>query len=224
VIYIHSVLYLPKNYQKMLSAILRGALISASLIIAIGAQNLFVLKQGLLKNHIFYVSAICFVCDFALMSIGIFGIGTFISSNSLITNILAISGAVFLVWHGFCAFKNAIKGTSSMQIEYNILNNNNLLKVVLATLAVTLLNPHVYLDTVVIVGGIASTLTSQQKLAFLIGAVCVSFIWFFGIGYGARLLTPLFKQKKVWIILDFLIGCIMFYIAYQLVWYIFECH
>lgn len=205
----------------MLSEIVNGALISASLIIAIGAQNLFVLKQGLLKNHIFYVSAICFVCDFGLMSIGILGLGTFISRNPLITNILAILGALFLIWYGFGAFKSAINGTSSMQIESQSTDNTSRIKVVMATLAVTLLNPHVYLDTVVIVGGIAGTLNSQQKLAFLIGAVCVSFIWFFSIGYGARLLTPLFKQKRMWVILDCIVGAVMFYIAYRLVMYVF---
>lgn len=204
----------------MISEIIRGAMISGSLIIAIGAQNLFVLKQGLLKNHIFFVSAICFACDFILMTIGILGIGTFISSNPLITNILALLGAVFLLWYGFCAFKSAIKGTSSMQVESHDPQNNRLMKVVLSTLAVTLLNPHVYLDTVVIVGGIAGTLNSEQKLAFLIGAICISFIWFFGIGYGARLLTPLFKRKKMWVILDCLVGIVMFYIAYRLVWYV----
>ncbi|MWN04729.1 LysE/ArgO family amino acid transporter [Gilliamella sp. Pas-s95] len=205
----------------MLEDVMQGALISASLIIAIGAQNLFVLKQGLLKNHIFFVAAICFICDFALMSVGILGVGSFISTNLLITRILAILGAVFLILYGFSAFKSAIQGNSYMQIESQDPQNNRLLKVVLATLAVTLLNPHVYLDTVVIVGGIAGTLTSEQKLAFLIGAVCVSFIWFFGIGYGARLLTPLFKQKKMWVILDFLVGCVMFYIAYRLVLFVF---
>lgn len=208
----------------MISEIIRGAMISGSLIIAIGAQNLFVLKQGLLKNHIFFVSAICFACDFILMTIGILGIGTFISSNPLITNILALLGAVFLLWYGFCAFKSAIKGTSSMQVESHDPQNNRLMKVVLSTLAVTLLNPHVYLDTVVIVGGIAGTLNSEQKLAFLIGAICISFIWFFGIGYGARLLTPLFKRKKMWVILDCLVGTVMFYIAYRLVAYVFYNH
>ena len=206
----------------MLAEILRGAMISGSLIIAIGAQNLFVLKQGLLKNHIFFVSAICFICDFTLMSSGIMGVGTFISANPFITNILAILGALFLIWYGFNALKSAIKGTSSMQIESQDTKNNSLLKVVLATLAVTLLNPHVYLDTVVIVGGIAGTLTSEQKIAFLIGAVCVSFIWFFGIGYGARLLTPLFKQKRMWVILDCLVGLVMFYIAYRLIMYVYQ--
>lgn len=205
----------------MISEIMRGALISASLIIAIGAQNLFVLKQGLLKNHIFFVSAICFICDFTLMSIGILGVGSFISANPLITNILAILGAIFLIWYGYNAFKSALKGTSSMQVESQDNKNNSLIKVVLATLAVTLLNPHVYLDTVVIVGGIAGTLSSEQKMAFLIGAVCVSFLWFFGIGYGARLLTPLFKQKRMWVILDCIVGLVMFYIAYRLIMYVF---
>ncbi|MBI0029640.1 amino acid transporter [Gilliamella sp. B14384G15] len=204
-----------------MSEILRGALISASLIIAIGAQNLFVLKQGLLRNHIFYVSGICFICDFVLMSIGILGVGTFISTNPLITNILAILGALFLLWYGFKAFKSAIKGTSSMQVQSQNSNDNSLVKVILATLAITLLNPHVYLDTVVIVGGIAGTLSSEQKIAFLIGAVCVSFIWFFSIGYGARLLTPLFKQKRMWVILDCLVGLVMFYIAYRLIMYVY---
>lgn len=205
----------------MISEIMRGALISASLIIAIGAQNLFVLKQGLLKNHIFFVSAICFICDFTLMSIGILGVGSFISANPLITNILAILGAIFLIWYGYNAFKSALKGTSSMQVESQDNKNNSLMKVVLSTLAVTLLNPHVYLDTVVIVGGIAGTLSSEQKMAFLIGAVCVSFLWFFGIGYGARLLTPLFKQKRMWVILDCIVGLVMFYIAYRLIMYVF---
>lgn len=204
----------------MLTEILRGAMISASLIIAIGAQNLFVLKQGLLKNHIFFVAAICFFCDFSLMTIGIWGVGSFIERNPLITNTLAILGALFLLWYGFNAFKSAVQGNSSMQVDSAQPQKNSLAEVVLATLAVTLLNPHVYLDTVVIVGGIAGTLSTDQKWAFLIGAVCVSFIWFFGIGYGARLLTPLFKQKRMWVILDTVVGLVMFYIAYRLIFYV----
>lgn len=204
----------------MLTEILRGSMISASLIIAIGAQNLFVLKQGLLKNHIFFVASICFICDFTLMAIGIWGVGAFISSNPIITNVLAIFGALFLIWYGFNAFKSAIQGNSTMQIDSTQQQKNVLTKVILSTLAVTLLNPHVYLDTVVIVGGIAGTLSTEQKWAFLIGAVCVSFIWFFGIGYGARLLIPLFKQKRMWIILDSIVGIVMFYIAYRLIFYV----
>ncbi|OTQ73031.1 MULTISPECIES: LysE/ArgO family amino acid transporter [unclassified Gilliamella] len=204
----------------MLTEILHGSMISASLIIAIGAQNLFVLKQGLLKNHIFFVASICFICDFTLMAIGIWGVGAFISSNPIITNVLAIFGALFLIWYGFNAFKSAIQGNSTMQIDSTQQQKNALTKVILSTLAVTLLNPHVYLDTVVIVGGIAGTLSTEQKWAFLIGAVCVSFIWFFGIGYGARLLIPLFKQKRMWIILDSIVGIVMFYIAYRLIFYV----
>nr|WP_220224989.1 LysE/ArgO family amino acid transporter [Gilliamella sp. ESL0443] len=204
----------------MLTDILRGAMISASLIIAIGAQNLFVLKQGLLKNHIFFVAAICFFCDFALMTIGIWGVGAFISRYPIITNSLAIFGALFLLWYGFNAFKSAVIGDSSMQVDSAEQRKSSLTKVILSTIAVTLLNPHVYLDTVVIVGGIAGTFSTEQKWAFLIGAVCVSFIWFFGIGYGARLLTPLFRQKRMWVILDSVVGLVMFYIAYRLIVYV----
>ena len=206
--------------SSMLTEILRGSMISASLIIAIGAQNLFVLKQGLLKNHIFFVAGICFICDFTLMAVGIWGVGAFISSNPIITDVLAIFGALFLIWYGFNAFKSAIQGNSSMQIDSTQQQKNALTKVILSTLAVTLLNPHVYLDTVVIVGGIAGTLSTEQKWAFLIGAVCVSFIWFFGIGYCARLLIPLFKQKRMWVILDSIVGVVMFYIAYRLIFYV----
>ena len=174
----------------------------------------------LLKNHIFFVAAICFICDFSLMTIGIWGVGSFIERNPLITDTLAIFGALFLLWYGFNAFKSAVRGNSSMQVDSAKQQNNSLTKVVLSTLAVTLLNPHVYLDTVVIVGGIAGTLSFEQKWAFLIGAVCVSFIWFFSIGYGARLLTPLFKQKRMWIILDSVVGLVMFYIAYRLIFYV----
>lgn len=198
----------------MLKEIINGALISGSLIIAIGAQNLFVLKQGLLKNHIFWICLICFTGDFMLMSVGVLGVGTSISKSLLISKMLGLVGAAFLLWYGFSSFKNAYQGKNSMSVdENNKAKNKCLFKVVLSTLSVTFLNPHVYLDTVVIVGGIAATLTMDQKIAFLIGAVSVSFIWFFGIGYGVRLLSPLFKQKRMWVILDFIVGCVMWYIA-----------
>ncbi|MDF7670181.1 LysE/ArgO family amino acid transporter [Orbaceae bacterium ESL0721] len=204
----------------MIAEILNGAMISASLIIAIGAQNLFVLKQGLLKEHIFWVCLICFICDFLLLSIGVLGVGAFINQYPLLTQLVALAGVLFLIWYGILSFKSAWQGTSSLQVSSSNNQKKPLLAVVLSTLAVTLLNPHVYLDTVVIVGGIAGTLNGEQKVAFLIGAVIVSCIWFFGIGYGARLLAPLFKQKRVWTVLDCLIGIIMFYIAALLIKYL----
>ncbi|QIQ22030.1 LysE/ArgO family amino acid transporter [Zophobihabitans entericus] len=204
----------------MFEDILRGAIISGSLIIAIGAQNLFVLKQGLMRNHIFWVSLICFLCDAILISIGVLGVGGIISQSTIATIVLACGGAIFLLWYGFNAFKSAYKGNSFIDLsDKDLRNKTPLAKIILATLAITLLNPHVYLDTVVIIGGIAGTLSFEQKASFLIGAASASCIWFFGLGYGARLLTPMFRSKRMWQILDIFVGCVMFFIAYGLIRY-----
>ncbi|WP_392565471.1 LysE/ArgO family amino acid transporter [Utexia brackfieldae] len=200
----------------MINEILRGAIVCSSLIIAIGAQNLFVLKQGLLRNHIFWVCTICFVFDFLLMTVGVLGVGEMINQSKLATQILALLGGLFLIYYGIRSWRSAYRADSYMQIDTENRPKTQLRWVVLSTLAVTLLNPHVYLDTVVIVGGVTAILSYEEKLLFLIGAVSVSAIWFYGIGYGARLLTPLFKQKRMWVILDFAVGCLMFYIAFSL--------
>ncbi|WP_078552287.1 LysE/ArgO family amino acid transporter [Bacillus alkalicellulosilyticus] len=197
--------------------VIRGALISGSLIIAIGAQNAFVLRQGLMKNNIFWVSLTCFLCDFILITIGVLGIGTIISSSTIATVTLAIAGGLFLALYGLKSLRNAWLSSSSMTI-----NNNDreaapkVRKTILLTLAITLFNPHVYLDTVVIIGGFAGTLMWQEKVHFLIGAVIASFVWFFGLGYGARWLIPLFEKPVAWRILDIGIGCLMLWLSYQL--------
>lgn len=196
--------------------ILKGALISGSLIMAIGGQNAFVLKQGLLKRHIFWVSLTCFVCDFALMSIGVFGLGSIISTNLYASSILAIIGALFLIWYGLRAFLSAVRASSFLDAQSTKEQMGTISSVVSATLAITLLNPHVYLDTVVVVGGIAGTLSFDQKIFFLIGALFASGVWFFALGYGARLLLPLFRKAKTWQILDFMIAIVMWWIAYEL--------
>ncbi|MDG9729047.1 LysE/ArgO family amino acid transporter [Ignatzschineria sp. RMDPL8A] len=199
--------------------IFRGMITSGALIIAIGAQNAFVLKQGLLKKNILIVSGICFVCDFLLMSIGVLGLGSFISQSKILSGILAILGAIFLFFYGYKSFLSAIKSSESMNIQSSTKDDldNGKTSVIIATLAITLLNPHVYLDTVVIVGGIAGTLNISDKLYFLIGALFSSFIWFFGLGYGARLLIPLFKNPISWKVLETIIGIVMWWIAYGLI-------
>lgn len=205
--------------------IIKGILVSASLIMAIGSQNAFVLKQGLQKNHIFAVCLTCFVCDFVLMSVGVLGLGSALAKNHLLGGALAICGAVFLAVYGALSFKNAFYSHNALVINshnqnssnQNIPNTQNTLKhSLLATLAVTLLNPHVYLDTVVIVGGIAGTMNLTQKLQFLTGALLTSFVWFFGLGFGARLLTPIFQKPQSWRMLEFVIGCVMWWIAYSM--------
>jgi len=206
----------------VLEVIAKGALVSGSMIVAVGSQNAFVLKQGLLKNNIFYVCLLCFACDFTLMSIGVMGLGNWINNSQTLTNVLALGGAVFLIYYGSTAFISTYKGSGGLDVSNGTLGNEKtgLRRVLLATLAVTLLNPHVYLDTVVVVGGVAGTFTSDEKVFFLIGALLVSFIWFFSLGYGSRLLIPLFKKPSTWRIFDFIIGCIMFLISISLIRYV----
>ena len=200
----------------MLETILKGAMIASGLIIAIGAQNAFVLKQGLARHHIFWVALICFLCDAVLMSAGVLGLGALIKDSSIATCSLALLGSAFLFWYGFNAFRSAYQATSHLEAAASDATKTSLSAVITTTLALTLLNPHVYLDTVVILGGVAIALPLHDKLLFLLGAVSVSGIWFFGLGYGARLLSPLFQKPRTWQILDLLIGIIMWTIAWGL--------
>lgn len=198
--------------------ILKGAVISSTMIIAIGGQNAFVLKQGLLRRHIFWVCLICFVCDAILMGFGVIGVGSIINSSRLATIILIVTGSMFLVWYSMRAFLSAWRASSALEASQS--NKSGGAKAaVLSTLAVTLLNPHVYLDTVVVIGAVAGTLLLEQKIRFLIGATLVSCFWFFGLGYGAKLLTPMFKNTKTWILLDIATGCFMLWIAFGLAKY-----
>ena len=203
----------------MFATFLKGAMVASGLIIAIGAQNAFVLKQGLARQHIFWVALICFLCDAVLMSAGVLGLGALIKGSPVATLSLTLIGAVFLFWYGFNAFRSALMGTAHLEAAKQRVPNTSLRTVVGTTLALTLLNPHVYLDTVVVLGGVAGTLTVAEKLPFLLGAVSVSGVWFFGLGYGARLLSPLFQKPRTWQALDLLIGVIMWWIALELLLY-----
>lgn len=201
--------------------LVQGFLVSGGLIVAIGAQNAYVLKQGLLKNHIFWVALVCFLCDFTLLSFGVLGFGTLISQSPLATMGLAVLGAVFLFVYGLRSLQSAIKGESALNLDPQN-QRQNLSKTIGTTLALTLLNPHVYIDTVVIIGGVASTLTLDQKYIFLLGAVMASALWFFGLGFGARLLIPLFKKPITWRILDSVIALVMWAIAISLLSYAYS--
>ncbi len=175
---------------------------TAGLIIAIGAQNAFVLKQGLLKQNILAVILTCFFCDIVLISLGVLGLGSLISQSTMATVALAFVGGGFLLIYGLKAFLSAYRGNASLQLAKADKQPQTTLHAIIATLLITLLNPHVYLDTVVIIGGIAGTLAFDEKLFFLVGALLVSALWFFSLGYGARLLSRFFQRPVTWRILD----------------------
>ncbi len=205
----------------MFGDVVHGFLVSFGLIVAIGAQNAHVLKQGLLKQHIFWVCLVCFLCDAILMSLGVLGLGVLIAENRAATLTLAVVGTLFLLWYGFRSFRSAWQGGANLAVSVET-KERSVGQSIAVTLALTLLNPHVYLDTLVLVGSIASPLTISQKQLFLVGAVIASASWFFGLGYGARLLIPLFSKSRTWQILDSFIGVIMWAIALGLATYAYE--
>lgn len=200
----------------------QGVLVSGGLIIAIGAQNAFILRQGLLGQKVFYACAVCFICDAVLISLGILGVGTVLQKSPFFLNSLAIIGAIFLFWYGLNSFFRAFKGNSHLHIEQGGGKQQTLTKLMLTTLAITLLNPHVYLDTLVIIGGIGGTLGSEEKRWFLLGSILASFIWFFGLGYASKKLIPFFESSKTWVVLDTLIGFVMCWIATGLLVFVYQ--
>lgn len=201
-----------------MDSFLHGFVVCFGLIVSIGAQNAFLLKQGILKQHVFWIALICFVCDVLLMGVGVLGLGTIIAQSPISSLILALIGALFLFTYGSRSFIAAYHGSSQLLMQQDK-TKSSLKKAVLVTLAITLLNPHVYIDTVVIVGGIGGTLSFEQKIQFLIGALICSFLWFFGVGYGAGLLSPYFEKRRTWQILDSITGLIMYGIALSLLTY-----
>jgi len=198
----------------MISAILTGFFTGFSLILAIGAQNAFVLRQGLVRRHVFALCLLCAVSDAILVSLGVAGFGWLVTLNPQLPTIMALAGAGFLLVYGGLRFWSAFRGTSSGS---NFERQDGLWKTLLLGLALTWLNPHVYLDTLGLIGAV-STQYGQipEKIAFGAGAVLASFVFFFSLGYGARFLSPIMQTPRAWRIFDALVGVIMWVIAARL--------
>ena len=197
-----------------MSAFWQGLGLGAGLIIAIGAQNAFVLRQGLKKQHVFLVAFVCTLCDAALITLGVAGFGSVVSSHPVLTKAAAWGGSIFLFVYGLQAFWAVFRAEGLEAQGGAALSGRD---AVLTTLGVSLLNPHVYLDTVVLLGGIGGQLTGQNRVFYGVGAVTASGLWFFSLAYGATRLGPLFRRPLSWRILDALIGVIMWRIAFSLV-------
>ena len=199
----------------MLDIYLKGFIVTFSLIVAIGAQNAYVLKLGLLKQYVALAVFLCILFDTILITAGVYGLCFFVQGNQLLINIIAVIGILFLTFYSFLSFKSAFKNES---LEIDGKNKTNPLKQVITMLLVfTFLNPHTYLDTVLLIGGIGANIQNDLKLYFLLGAISASTTWFVLLGFGARLLIPLFKKPITWKILDISIGFIMLIIAYTLI-------
>jgi len=197
----------------MLTTYFTGMSVGLGLIVAIGAQNAFVLRQGLLREHVFAVCLFCAASDALLIAAGVAGFGTLMEAAPWLGTALRWGGVAFLLWYGWRSFRSAWRGGTGLAAAEG---GAAPLGRVLATLAaITWLNPHVWLDTVVFLGTI-STRYPGQGLAFAAGAMTGSFLFFFGLGYGARLLAPLFARPRAWQVLDVLIGGTMWSIALSL--------
>jgi len=192
-----------------------GLLLGGSLIIAIGSQNAYVLKQGLLKNHVFLICLICAVSDTLLITLGTSGVGVIIKQNPEWLKWISWFGAAYLSLFAIISFRSAFSGETLKTATAN--TSQNIKTVITTVLALTFLNPHVYLDTVLLIGSIAAPYSAGDKILFTFGAVSASFIWFFGLGYGARFLAPLFAKPSAWKALNLIIGLVMLWIAYGLV-------
>ena len=193
---------------------LQGFFLGASLIIAIGAQNAFVLRLGLQRLHVLPIVLICSFSDAILIAAGVAGMGTLVRQSQLLLTLITWGGFAFLLFYGLQAFIRAFK-SNGMHVSKG--ESIGLKSAILTVLAFTYLNPHVYLDTVMLVGSLSARWLGFQQILFAIGAIAASFVWFFALGYGARVLTPLFEKAIAWRILDFIIGVIMWLLAWSLI-------
>ncbi|MDH4561956.1 LysE/ArgO family amino acid transporter [Pseudomonas sp. BN411] len=197
----------------MWQSYLNGLLVAAGLIIAIGAQNAFVLAQSLRREHHLPVAALCVLCDALLVSAGVFGLATLLAQNPLLLAIARWGGVAFLLWYGVQALRRAI--SPSVLDQSSEAGPRSRRAVLLAALAVTLLNPHVYLDTVLLIGSLGAQQTAPG--AYALGAASASLVWFFALALGAAWLAPWLARPATWRLLDLAVAMMMFGMAAQLV-------
>jgi len=195
---------------------LQGLGLGSGLIIAIGSQNAFVLRQGLKHEHHFTIATLCFVIDAALIALGGLGVGTLVSSTPALATGAAVFGALFLFAYGVLAFRRAWIG-ETLKTENGETARMSLKVALLTTLGFSLLNPHVYLDTVVLLGGISGQHPWPGRAWFLGGAATASFVWFYTLAFAATKLAPLFRAPVTWKALDATIGVVMWAIAFSLI-------
>ncbi len=191
----------------------KGLATSAGLIMAIGAQNAFVLTQSLKREFHWPIALLCMFFDAVLMSIGVIGLGVALSQSPLLLEVARWGGALFLFWFGLQAAQRALGSHSMTTGDQGV---GSLKRALLTTAAVTLLNPHAYIDTIVLIGGIGGQYEPDLRLWFAVGAITFSVIWFSSLCLGARWLAPLFRKPMAWRMLDGLICLMMWSIAVSL--------
>jgi L-lysine exporter family protein LysE/ArgO len=197
------------------SAFTTGFALSATLIIAIGAQNAFVLRQGIRKEHVAPIVAFCAIADLLLIAVGVAGLAGILGDSPTLVALLTIAGSAFLVWYGIRALRRALLPQSLRAATGN--EPLSLANAMAQAAGFTLLNPHVYLDTVLLMGSIGTRQPADMRIWFVGGAACASGVWFTTLGFGARLLAPIFARPRAWQVLDTLVGLTMLSLAVLLI-------
>ena len=199
----------------MLSAFLTGFFLGFSLILAIGAQNSFVLRQGLIGRHVFTVALFCSLSDALLISVGVAGISIFLDNYiDLVSDWLFGISAIWLTVYGLIRLRDAVKGKSTLVIEGA--STNGLISTLSILVILTFANPHVYLDTVVLIGSVSQQFPGNIKVAYILGASLASFVFFFSLAYGAKFLSPIMQKPVSWQLLDGFIALVMFSLAIKM--------
>ncbi|CCH49523.1 LysE/ArgO family amino acid transporter [Pseudodesulfovibrio piezophilus] len=197
-----------------MTAFLQGFGLGGGLIVAIGAQNAFVLTQGVRRNYPMAVATVCIVCDGLLIFLGVTGVGSAVGRYPLLGRLAAWGGAAFLAWYGFGAFRSAWKGGV---LEQGRNSGKTLRQTLLLTLGVTLLNPHVYLDTVLLMGSVSGQFAIPERYVFGLGALCASIVWFILLSLGGQVLAPVFSRQSTWRFLDGVVCLTMWSLALGLI-------
>ncbi len=199
----------PWHFAHGAPMLLHGFLLYAGLVIAIGPQNVFVLRQGLGRRHLLVTALLCTVADMALIGISVGGLGAAVAANQLFSTIAALAGVAFLSCCGIGALRAAWARQSAVAIEPDSTNALTLKGTIVAALGFTFLNPAAYVDTLLTIGTASSQYSLDERLIFGAGAVLAAGFWFFALAYGAGRLAHLFHQRRVWQTLDAVSGCIM---------------
>ena len=200
--------------HAFLPALTKGFVLSAGLIIAIGAQNMFVLRRGLKREHVLPIVLFCALADATLIVAGVSGLGGILTLIPGLSLVLSLGGAAFLSWYGISALRRAAN-PSALFVGHEA--GMTLSAALAGTAAFTFLNPHVYIDTVMLMGAVGASLPPLERPLFMTGAALASLVWFSSLGFGARFLAPLFARPVAWRVLDVAIGVMMLALAASLV-------
>ena len=198
---------------------LEGIALGASLIIAIGPQNAFVIQQGILRQHVFLAAFVCTLVDVVLIIVGAAGFGTLIAIIPSLKTYFLWGGILFLMGYGTLSLISSFKhprDKDSLGKNESGYSTKNRKSIIITAAGFSLLNPHVYLDTVILLGGLAAQYEIPERNYFAFGAIMASVVWFYGIGYGATLIAPWFESSRGKRILDLVIAMIMFVLAFVL--------